>query len=646
MTDRRKWTPDPPLQVPRPAGSEFDSQRADTPAEKRRPWLGTHRSPLAESALSETPGIPPALPDRYEVRKSEDGYFLHCDDAPRVRVCIDPKQTFSESDARGMGGRVIFLDGAGHFPPKLDNRSRFYNLDHHQGVIRPFTLATCEQALVLVVNGIELDEGDWTLFASEPDLDTLFAIWVLLNFRRVPKLSSRSKDVLLPLLRLEGAIDANGSELADFCGLTQNTLREARGRLDNLYTREKEYRTKERWPDLDWREFAAAMLGEIDRLVYTRADFQDHTSIEEILGHLEIADRKVAVACRDQSGIYEAERRLKNRFGDQLGIIALEKWKDGKYRHYTLRRVSAILNFDLGATYDLLNIVDPAVNGRPASNRWGGSDDIGGSPRVSGTQLPPSEILRVLRQAYRLTSKRERVWPWLATSFLTASLVVACGFAAFIATMISQPRGGALEAMTEGGAGLIAMSLVTLTIALPASLSASGGRLWMFGWRRPAGHDWLYLAPIVIACSVPANVWAPHGLALEPASLLIALGVTTLAAIACEAWFRGAVHGWFLFQGPIQRVAGPWMFSRAASVSTFFYMLVYTTVALAWNITAADPFPQGLLEVAVIGATALAAGAALAMIRERSLSLWPGVVIQIVGGVVGVAFALAGITLF
>lgn len=587
-----------------------------------------------------------AVPDRYEVRESEDGYFVHCDDAPRVRLWIDPTQSFSESDARAMGGRTIFLDGAGDFPPKLDNKSRFYNLDHHQGVIRPFTLATCEQALVLVINGIELDEGDWTLYASEPDLDTLFAIWVLLNFRRVPKLSTHSKDVLLPLLRLEGAIDANGSELANFCGLTQSTLREARSRLDNLYTREKEYRSKERWPDLDWREYTAAMLGEVDRLVYTRADFQDHTSIEEILGHLEIADRKVAVACRDQSGIYEAERSLKNRFGDQLGIIALEKRKDGDTRHYTLRRVSALLNFDLGAAYDLLNIVDPAVNGRPAGDRWGGSDDIGGSPRASGTRLQPSEILRVLQQAYRRRTKRDRIWPWFASTLLTTSLVMACAVAAFMATAVELPRTGALAAMTPGGAGLIAMSLMALAFALPASFRASGGRLWMFGWRRPAGHDWLYLAPIVVVCAIPANVWVPRGLASAPASLFTALGIATLAAVACEAWFRGAVHGWFLFQGPIQRVSGPWMFSRAASVSAFFYMLVYVAVALLWNITAANPFPRGPTEIAVIATAALAAGAALAMIRERSLSLWPGVAFQVLGGALGVALAMAGITLF
>ena len=168
----------------------------------------------------------------------------------------------------------------------------------------------------------------------------------------------------------------------------------------------------------------------------------------------------------------------------------------------------------------------------------------------------------------------------------------------------------------------------------------------MFGWRRPAGHDWLYLAPVVMACSIPVNAWVPHQLALTPSSLAIGLGVATLAAVACESWFRGLVHGWFLFQGPIQKVAGPWMFSRAASVSTVYYMFICLTVALAWNITAAVPFPQGPLEIAVIAAASLGAGAALAIIRERSLSLWPGVVCQLLGGAAAAGLSLSGISLF
>ncbi|MCP5039779.1 MAG: hypothetical protein GY944_02040 [bacterium] len=612
-----------------------------------RQWLGGHRSPAPGPPLPSTPdSVPPTVPERYEVRDSDDGAFLHCDDAPRVRVRIEPKLSVSEADARAMGGRSIFLDGAGDFPPKLDNKNRFYNLDHHQGCIRPFTLATCEQALVLVMNGLELDEGDWTLYANEPDLDTVFAIWVLLNFRRIPKLSTRSKYVLLPLVRLEGAIDANGAELADFCGLPHKTLREARDKLDTLYTREKEFRAKERSAELDWREYAAAMLSEVDQLVYTRADFQDHTSIEEILGHLEIADRKVAVACRDQSGIYEAERSLKNRFAEQLGIIALEKSKQGETREYTLRRVSALFNLELERAYDLLNIVDPAVNGRPATNRWGGSDDIGGSPRFTGTELSPSELLRVLQEAYQRRSKRTKIWPWVASVFSTAGLVALAAAAAFTAAAIPALQSGALSSLTEGGSALIAASLVALAFAVPATFSASKRRMWLFGWRRPAGHDWLYLFPIVMAAAVPANAWAPKVVSSDPASLATAAGAAAFAALAVEAWFRGTVHGWFLFRGPIGRVEGPWTFSRAASVSTFLYMLVYLGGALAWQLTAADPFPHGPIELGIIAASALAAGAALAVIRERSLSIWPCVLAQLAGAVTATGLALAGVSLF
>ncbi|MFT5442199.1 MAG: hypothetical protein ACI8W3_001241 [Myxococcota bacterium] len=648
MTERPKRADRKP--DTRDHSADLAIHRSDVAKSQGRGWLGGYRdapaSPAPPAPVPVPAVIPSQVPERYGVRESEDGMFLHCDDAPRVRVQINPKLTFSEADARAMGGRAIFLDGAGDFPPKLDNKTRFYNLDHHQGCIRPFTLATCEQALVLVMNGLEMDEGDWTLYANEPDLDTMFAIWVLLNFRRIPKLSSRSKDVLLPLLRLEGAIDANGSELADYCGLTQNTLREARARLDTLYTKEKEYRTKERWADLDARAYAAAMLGEIDQLVYTRSDFQDHTSIEEILGHVEIADRKVAVACRDQSGIYEAERSLKNRFADQLGIIALEKSQEDETRHYTLRRVSAILNFDLEPAYDLLNLVDPAVDGRPAGNRWGGSLDIGGSPRTSGTRLAPNEVLRILQQAYQHRTKRTRLWPWFAATTLTTGLLLLGTIAAFVASTIPEWRTGLFSSVTAGGAGLIALSLVALLFAAPTTWNASNRRPWMFGWRTPAGHDWLYLYPLVMFSAVPANAWVPRGLAPDTAGIATGLLIATLAAVACEGWFRGVVHGWFLFQGPIQRVAGPWMLSRAASVSTFLYMVVYIAAALSWNITDATPFPMGALDVGIVAAAALVGGAALAMIRERSMSLWPAIGAQVIAAAFATALAFGGVSLF
>lgn len=585
-------------------------------------------------------GDPVTIPERYSVRKSDDGRFLHCEEAPRVRVVIDRSLSVSESEARTLGKRVIFLDGAGDFPPTLDNKARIYNLDHHQGCIRPFTLATCEQALVLILSGLELDEGDWTVYANEPDLDTVLAIWVLLNFRRIPKLSSYSRDIVLPLLRLEGAIDANGAELSEFCGLPQIALRRARERLDTLFAFEKEAQSPERWPNVDWREYTASMLGKIDHLVYTRSDFQEYASIEEILGHIEIGRRKVAVACRDQAGIYEAERSLKTRWGEQLGIIALEKNEGDGLHHYTLRRTSAVLDFDLSKVYDRLNLLDPAVDGRPASKRWGGSDDIGGSPRPSGSLLAPGELLRILRLTYRKASRFERIIPFVGSISMTTLLLIVGAAVALFGAIVPELRFGFLRHLTNGGAGLLGFSGTALVMAAMMTTRVSGQRSWLFGWRRPAGWDWLYLAPVVLACASLATVFVPRAVPPNPAAFACAAGVVAIACLASEAFFRGAIHGWFILRGPVQRVAGPWFLSRANLISSVLYAIACAILAVAWTSNQLSPGDDPLRDAAVAGAAALLGGVALGAIRERSLSLWPGFLLQFVGGLAGALLVL------
>ncbi len=598
----------------------------------------------APGARPRDAGLPvplPVIPERYLIRESEDGTFLHCDEAPRVRVRIDPKLCVSDAEARAMGQRSIFLDGAGDFAPLLDNKARIYNLDHHQGCIRPFTLATCEQALVLVLNGLELDSGDWTLYANEPDLDTVLAVWVMLNFRRIPHLSDHSKDILLPLLRLEGAIDANGTELADYCGLPREALREARERLDSLYETESRWRQDGR--NRDGRQYTAAMLAEIDRLVYTGADFRDHTSIEEILGHVELVEGKVAVACRDQSGIYETERILKTRFGEQLGVIALEKSTEGDRHHYTLRRVSAVLGFDLEPAYGLLNLLDPMVDGRPAGKRWGGSLDIGGSPRPGGTRFQPSELLKLIEAAYRTRTTGEKVRPWIGSTFCTAALVV-CGVVAFLlATVVPVAPSNPLHSLGQAGRGLLGFSAVALLAPLPLTWWVSRRRPWLHGWRRPAGKDWLYLAPVAVAAGLPASAWVPRDALLDPTSLSLVVGVVGASGLAWEAWFRGLIHGWFLFAGPVQRVEGPWFASRATLISTLFYAMASVIVPIAWIFGAAKPSLTPL-EIGVAGAAAIAGGLSLGVIRERTLSIWPGVLLQLIGGLAGAALLRSGVT--
>ena len=154
----------------------------------------------------------PVIPERYRVREREDGRHLECEEAPRLRAVIDPSMAASLSDAQGLGERVILLDGAGSFGPMLDTGRHLYNLDHHEGCVRAFTLATCEQALVLLRRGLDLRRRDFTVIANGTDLDTVLAIWVLLNHLRLTPERSPVRARVLPLIRLED-LDGDGRAL-------------------------------------------------------------------------------------------------------------------------------------------------------------------------------------------------------------------------------------------------------------------------------------------------------------------------------------------------------------------------------------------------------------------------------------------------
>ena len=382
------------------------------------------------------------LPERYSVREKDGVKNLFCDEAPRVRAVIDPDMAASRSDAVNLGEGVILLDGAGTFGPALDNERKVYNLDHHWSCERLFTLSTCEQALLLVHSGLGLSDGDWTLYANDPDLDTVLALWCLLNHRRVRELKPEARDIMLPLLRLEGAIDSNGRELAALCGLPSQVMAETHERIEALRVPERRLKQEGAWNKKDPYAYTVEMLQAIDALVFRDEDFGDYTRVEEIYGHVEVAPRKVAVVCRDRSGIYTVEQLLKTHWGDQLALVALEN-QPGQY---TLRRVSSLGGPGLEPAYAMLNRMDPAVDGRPPGKRWGGSQDIGGSPRPRGTLLASAELIEALKRAYRRPGPGSRAVRTAAAGLAGLAFAAVTGpLASLLPGWTPHPQPGAVH---------------------------------------------------------------------------------------------------------------------------------------------------------------------------------------------------------
>jgi hypothetical protein len=571
-------------------------------------------APGADSGRSPIVVAPDDFPDRYGVRERDGLQVLVGREAPGIAVRIERDFAFTEAEARKLGERTILLDGAGAFGPLVDDNAHLYNLDHHQGCLRAFTLASCEQALLLVKKGLELDKGEWTIYCNEVDLDSLFALWVLLNYRRVRNFSPAERDRVVPLLRLEGAIDANGFELAEFCGLTGDELGRRRAELDRLHAIEVEARRRGEWATLDPKDFCRRMLREIDRLAYLPADLVDESAVEEEYGHVDIGQGKVAVVCRDSAGIYEVEQRLRKIWGERLGIVALEK----EPGHFTLRRSASLAGIDLKTAYDRLNLLDPAVDGRPPAKKWGGSDEIGGSPRKSGSGLSPREIVKILKLAYKRPPPGEAGRQTLRA----AGYCLLAGLLAAGAVMLQRFLGwGPAERGLAASFPALLAGAVLAAAAWVMTRRESRGWTWLHGWRLPAGWRW-WPAALVLALLAALGAWRPPLEDGGPGRLGLALLALALLALGLEMLFRGLAHGMLLNYAEIEQLDGKIFVSRPNLAAAAIFS-VFGTLAL-WQLSALPLFGFGAIgDGLALWLLLLGAGILAGILRERSLSLWP-----------------------
>jgi hypothetical protein len=150
------------------------------------------------------------IPERYVVKEIGGSRALTCLEAPNLSVNITRGFSVSASNARKAPPGTIYLDGCAQSEPFLDHEKKIYNLDHHEGCVRAFTLSTCEQVLVMILKGLDLREREWKVYANEPDMDTILAVWLIFNHLRISRKEPLHIRFLYALVRLEGVIDALG----------------------------------------------------------------------------------------------------------------------------------------------------------------------------------------------------------------------------------------------------------------------------------------------------------------------------------------------------------------------------------------------------------------------------------------------------
>ncbi|MBR9987752.1 MAG: hypothetical protein KFF68_17745, partial [Desulfosarcina sp.] len=525
----------------------------------------TDQSPFVlENAPFEQETTRHVFPDRYAIKEVGTNRALTCFEAPNLQVIIKAGLTITASAARKAAPGTIYLDGVAQAEPFLDHDKKVYNLDHHEGCVRTFTLATCEQALIMCVKGLDLRDREWKIFANEPDLDTILAIWIILNHQRINNQDAIHRRSLFALVRLEGIIDALGLELRELCGLPADLLQKLMRVIDRLRMEELELKKAGEWSKTDFLAYTVGVLRKLDQFLIKLGELDDFKGVEE-LARIELTNNRIAVVVASDLGIYELEPHLTKLYGNRLGWVALRRGE----KNYTLRQMDLFMPVNLEDVYQRLNFMDPAVKGRINVSRWGGSGDIGGSPRDLGTRLLPGEIVSACRDVIEKRSDIRHVKRFLSSAVFSMLIVIAA-----IATAQNWEPARWLGQNALGEvfrSPVVGFHTALLFFALIMLGIVALHRPWQFGMILPAGKDWWRLMPLAVICGFTGDILVPEKMmfADDPvAAWAIAL---VLIPLSTELLFRSLVHGMMAQLATIQNCESRWFFSGPTIGSALLY---------------------------------------------------------------------------
>jgi hypothetical protein len=295
--------------------------------------------------------------------------------------------------------------------------------------------------------------------------------------------------------------------------------------------------------------------------------------------------------------------------------------------------MDSFLPISLDDIYDRLNFLDPAVKCRNQTNKWGGADDIGGSPRESGTMLTPIELVQSCRDAAKRLSTGQQVYRFAVTAALVSFIVL---IAHTIGLYWNPVQWSGMQDLSPllvyPQMGFIATMLILTSTAL---VFIAYCKSWQYGWIVPLGRKWWFILPVAMVAGGAGGVWAPSSLLKTApwhhAVLLCGIGMPLVS----EMLFRSLSHGLLTQNARIQRNDTHWFLSWPNLGSTILYtgfMVLMTFGTTPHQLDGASWLLARTLAAAVLFSFALG------MVRERSHSLYPSMLFHAISALGAILF--------
>lgn len=307
-----------------------------------------------------------------------------------IELFIEPRKTYTWEDfQKEKPPFSIALDGFVDAPTQRDPYGPYANFDHHTKSDRLATRSTSEQVHLEINLGLfkTFRRGGIptaNVYVNDPDEDTCVAWWLLKHHEMV---IDHAQPAINRLVYCEDRLDSTAGAYP--FGDTS-----MRRKMAWIFAPYNDARFKGKIAVMD-----AAEMRNVIESVEARINQHILGEGQELVleGHYEKIGGGNGWTMTKETGPASRMAMYEDNIAAFVALVAQRN--DGAYV-YTLGRRSIWVTFDLPKLYRTLNGIESSIvfDG----NRWGGSDTVGGSPRETGSRLPPYKLQEIINHTLSL----------------------------------------------------------------------------------------------------------------------------------------------------------------------------------------------------------------------------------------------------
>jgi hypothetical protein len=274
------------------------------------------------------------------------------------------------------------IDGYVSDQSDYDSKRHIANFNHHEDCNRLFTMSTCAQVLKAMRMGLlnnfrdEKNEIIINLYANDCDEDICLTYFLIKNSYMV---ESTISPILNKLVSVEDMLDSTSGAYP--FPKDSPILREMAWIFDPYYRARYNGLLNSKSSDI----YKGIIIDVENRIMAYATGNKQQLPLET---KYEIIGGGKGWKLVEEQGIH---CRTAMRSDGISSFISVKKRDDSTYNYVIGKTSPFIETFDINIIYKELNKIENCTN-----DKWGGSDIIGGSPRVNGSKIKPEEIEKII----------------------------------------------------------------------------------------------------------------------------------------------------------------------------------------------------------------------------------------------------------